>query len=203
VGYGFGNRISVGRRAITAQAQAEQVIWKVAIFNAGEPTSNGEYVWNGSELANGKPIYRNGVNFISYQNFSGTNYWGLFDDVSLGDWAYQSLNLTDWIIGDSSLGASPAPSSALSYSQSSFISSVTISYQDDSSADGTYSRASGGTTNLSHSANNNVIFYLDGEWFLYDATNETDAAYSLDLVKWQASGGFAGPVNATAISYSA
>ncbi len=143
---GLGLSLSLGAR--NPSLGGEQVIWKVAIFGAGTASSNGEYVWDGEEIYNGKSIYRNGLNQI-YWYIDSTfpelyQFWSILDDNE-GD-TYSSDNLIEWTVAN---GASPAPSSALSYSQSSFISSITLTGSNPSyDADGVYTRASGGTTSF-------------------------------------------------------
>lgn len=172
MGYGFGNRIAVGRRAITAQAQVEQVIWKVAIFGAGTASSNGEYVWDGTTQSNGKNQYNNGNNAIYFGDFgSGYNEWGLYDDA-IGDNAYKSVNLINWTIieGSSSL---PAPSSALSYSQTSEIISITIANGGTTGVNGVYAWDNETLDSDKPvlfgpfvSQQNNIIFFTGDSWYL-------------------------------------
>jgi len=96
-------------------------IWKVAIFGAGTTTSDGEYVWDGVTISEGKKYYAKGqYDFIQWSE--GDGYWFIYDD-SFGSNTYSSLDLINWSIID---GASPAPTSALSYSQSSYIQTVVL-----------------------------------------------------------------------------
>lgn len=179
------------------QSTPEQVIWKVAIFGADTASSNGEYVWDGLLTQNFKPVYSGNNNQIYWDEAFG---WVVYDGTLAAE-TYNSSDLVTWdVIVE---GSYPAPSSALSYSQSSFISSVTISFPDLSLVDGVYSRTSGGTTSLFDSGNYNYMYQTDGVWYLWSEDAADSVALSLDLVKWEAQAGFADPVNATAISYSA
>jgi len=83
--------------------------WRITISGAGTTTSNGEYVWDGIEISQGMPIYRKGSSFIIYASES---VWNLFD-FEYDEYSYDSLdNLATWVVSN---GASPAPTSTLSY----------------------------------------------------------------------------------------
>jgi hypothetical protein len=155
---------------------ATQTIWKVAIFGAGEISSNGEYIWDGSELNNyGKPVYRkeNSSNSIEWEEGGGPSAlgaWNLFD-VDVDDLTYQIESLSfsgSWIVAGA--GTSPSPSSALSYSQDSFISSITLTGSNPGyDADGVYTRASGGTTSFIGSGSK--IIEWDGTAWITESVN--------------------------------
>lgn len=193
---GYGISVAGSNQRNLVSAQAEQVIWKVAIFGAGTASSNGEYVWDGTTTFNGENVYSGPAdNQIAFVD----GLWYLYDS-SGGDDTYTSENLIAW---DILAGLSPAPSSAFSYAQDSFISSITISYPDLSLMDGAYSRASGGATTLYDGSNYNYINYSAGTWYLWSEDIADNVGNSLDLVKWNANAGFQDPVNVTAVSYSA
>lgn len=172
----------------TTKISAEQVIWKVAIFGAGTNTSNGEYVWDGVSTVNGQRVYVYAPSYTSSINFNGS-VW-ILEDGGFEDNTYYSLDLITWSVLN---GASPAPSSALSYSQDSFISSITLTGSNPSyDADGLYTRASGGTTSFIGSGSK-IIEYDGSVWFTelinYGGLNG-------DFFNWEVYGG-ADPVPVT------
>jgi hypothetical protein len=98
-----------------------QSILRVTISGAGTTTSNGEYVWDGSEVdGNGFPIYRsisNSNSTIQWEVGGGPNAtgtWNLYDaDYDDTSYNIESFNFYGtWFISN---GASPAPTSTLSY----------------------------------------------------------------------------------------
>lgn len=203
MGYGFGNRIAVGRRAITAQAQSEQIVWKVAVFGAGTPTSNGEYVWDGTTLYNGKPVYSKDLNTISWDEFSSSGIfeWGIYDD-DISFTSYVSYDLISWS-NDRGDGTSPAPSSTLSYAQNSFISSLTLAGAGTTSSNGIYARSSDGTETPFISGSNQ-IFYDAGRWVVEDNVFG-DFVYESDgtIFNWTVFNGDSPAPTVSAIVYSA
>jgi hypothetical protein len=204
VGYGFGNRIAVGRRTITAQAQAEQVIWKVAIFGAGTATSNGEYVWDGTTLYNGKPVYSKDSNTISWDEFSsGIFEWGIYDDSPVFI-SYASDDLISWS-NEGLDGAEPAPSSALSYAQDSFISSLTLTGANESTSNGAYFRETLNENFLNESGNSiNFDILTYGGWALFDLIADGETYTSPDLFTWSVyTYGSAPAPTISSITYSA
>lgn len=207
MGYGFGNRIAVGRRAITAQAQAEQVIWKVAVYGAGTASSNGEYVWDGNELQDGKPVYRNGSNTISFGDFGGASAeWGIYDD-SAGDNTYLSSNLIAWSING---GSSPAPSSALSYAQDSYFN-FTLVGADPSTSNGTTLQSVPPANDfwfISETGNPSNItgeIYLDnGLYYIYDISEDAPTFTATSVLgNWSAVGTGITPPTISSVVYSA
>lgn len=152
------------------------VIWKVAIFGAGTASSNGEYVWDGTTTFNGENVYsgpaENQIAFVD-------GLWYLYDS-SGGDDTYTSENLIAW---DILAGLSPAPSSAFSYAQDSFISSITLTDANIATSNGTYSRISGSTTQFDKVGSTNFIFN-DGVWIVADYDEGTDTYQSNDLFVW-------------------
>lgn len=94
------------------------VIWKVAIFGAGSIAADSEYVWDGVTTYYGKPTYYGQVYRIQFDY----NAWVIYDsdnDTNL----YISDDLITWTVAN---GDSPPPSSALSYSQGSYIQTVVL-----------------------------------------------------------------------------
>jgi hypothetical protein len=95
--------------------------WRILISGAGTTTSNGEYVWDGSEVdGNGFPIYRktsNANSIIAWEVGGGPNEtgtWNLFDaDYDDTSYTIESFNFSGtWLVIN---GASPAPTSTLYY----------------------------------------------------------------------------------------
>lgn len=184
-----------------ADSGGEQVIWKVAIFGAGTTSSNGEYVWDGTTTFNGKPKYSFGLNEIFWAEILGTFKWVMYED-NVGD-AYTSDDLISWVLEN---GDSPAPSSALSYAQDSFISSLTLAGADSADINGQYSRASGGLASFSGPATGfgNASIDWDSGSSAWAVTNGDEQKYgSIDLFSWYALAGGEPVPTATAIVYSA
>lgn len=129
MGYGFGNRIAVGRMAITAQAQtSEPAIQKVAIFGGGLSSYNGEYIWDGTYV-NGWPQYTNGVYLINYVNTQLPTYSFQVADENL------YIN-SDFTLVKATSGSSPYVTS--SNSINSEVKSITFLNAGTSEANGTY-----------------------------------------------------------------
>ena len=189
MGYGFGHRISIGSIPIVSASSAPvPTIWKVAIFGAGTTTSNGEYVWDGVTIANGKPYYLLGNNELLWDGAQ----WLILDIDGLGgDSSYSSLDLITWSTEN---GASPAPTSTLSYSENSYIQTVVLADGDpDQSGNYTWN----GTTFVngkpryvgplkSNAPTNNSIQFTGTEYILngYSPAGEEmiDQSASTDLV---------------------
>ena len=126
-----------------ASSLTADIIWKIAVFGAGTDSSNGEYVWDGVTLINGEPAYLSDVNTIYWDG----SEW-IIEDTILEEDSYQSADLITW---EQVQGALPVPSSALSYSQSSFINSIYFGTNaEDDFYDAILSRSSGGTTLFSN-----------------------------------------------------
>ena len=98
-----------------------RTIFRILISGAGTTTSNGEYVWDGSEVnGNGFPIYRSILNSnsnISWEVGGGPNATGAWNllDADYDDTSYltESFNFSGtWLISN---GESPAPTSTLYY----------------------------------------------------------------------------------------
>lgn len=122
--------------------QIEQIIWKIAIFGAGSSEFNGEYIWDGTSFVNGKPRY-DGDNYIIEWN---GNYWILHFPNS--EEVYTSPDLITWSrpIGG---GENPPPSSVLSYSQNSYVQTISIDLIPDQEGfvfDGIYTATSSAAT---------------------------------------------------------
>jgi len=181
-------------------SQAEPVIWKVAIYGAGTTTSNGEYVWDGTTTFNGKPKYENEINFIYWyidSVFPEIQYWSLFDDYD-GQDNYSSNDLITWTISN---GQSPAPSSALSYAQDSFINGFEL----DGDVAQTYSRASGGNTTFT-SGEPELYVMVDGQtWFAFNESISGEELYNSQNggFTWEIVAGDTPVPNISAITYSA
>ena len=158
---------------------AAPTIWKVAIFSAGKSALNGEYAWNGTNIQNGKPKYyevQNAENYI----FWDTAQWVLWDN-DLSESAYTSSNLITWAQDNA---ASPAPLSALSYSQTSFINSIYFGFDaQDDFFDNTLSRSSGGTNEFSNGPDVVVSWNTENE--VWEAISYGNRVYfSFDLFIW-------------------
>lgn len=170
---------------------AAPTIWKVAIFSAGKSVLNGEYAWNGTNIQNGKPKYyevQNAENYI----FWDTAQWVLWD-ADFSESAYTSSDLITWAEDNAT---SPAPLSALSYSQTSYINSIYFGYDAiDDFYDNTVSRSSGGTSQFSSGPEvlvawnsgdakwegtlSSVRFYWSEDLFYWHNDNDTAAIASL------------------------
>lgn len=183
-------------------------IRKIIVFGAGESSSNGEYVWDGNELQDGKPVYRNGSNTISFGDFGGGSAeWGLYDDI-VGDNTYLSSDLLNW----TSNGYGTAPASALSYAQDSEIQSITLSGAGTSTSNGEY--VWDGTTLINgkpkyESGINYIYWYTDAifpeiqSWSLFDDYDGQDNYSSDDLITWTESNGQSPAPSVLALVYTA
>ena len=81
----------------------------VLISGAGTASSNGNYVWDGFSVVNGKRLYQTAINAMYW---NGT-LWIIEDNI-FEDNTYSSLDLITWeIIGGAE---EPAPTGTLSYS---------------------------------------------------------------------------------------
>jgi len=159
------------------QSTPEQVIWKVAIFNAGQ--HNGEYIWDGEEIYNGKPVYIGPVDAESrfpynIQWIADDNLWYLIDE---GEQIDNAQSLDNWQF----------VSSALSYSQSSFISSITFyDCGDGDMIDYPMVRTSGGNASFINLDANIAISYGvgDGYWIAQGIETINGRYTSVDLFNW-------------------
>ena len=191
---------------------AEQIIWKVAIFGAGTASSNGEYVWDGSQVSeDGTKIYNaqsgNSVYFYSVSGETYSNSW-VIDDIGASTITYYSQDLISWYPIEGS-GTSPAPSSALSYAQNSFISSLTLIGAGTISSNGTYTRNVGGFESFYKASSSNYIFSEDpspedNSWIVFDATTTQDTYLSdMGFLNWQVYDGLPDAPSVSAVVYSA
>jgi hypothetical protein len=187
------------------------VIWKVAIFGAGNISSDSEYVWDGITTTNGKPEYI-GQQFKIFFDDSD-NYWKIYDSGN-DNILYISLDLITWSTENAD---NPPPSSALSFSQSSYIQEIVLGGADSDQA-GTYTWD--GTTFIdgkpkymgplkTGAPENNYIFYSSGDlsYILhgYKTVNEEmiNMSSSADLVSfWNLSSGSSEPL-VSSIVYTA
>jgi hypothetical protein len=159
------------------QSTPEQIIWKVAIFN-GSPRP-GEYIWDGTTLENGKPLYFGPVdaesgNPYTIQWSADENLWYLIDE---GEQLDSAQSLDSW----------QNFSSALSYSQSSFISSITFyDCGDGDMIDYPMTRTSGGNTSFINLDANIAISYSsgDGYWTAQGIETINGRYTSIDLFNW-------------------
>lgn len=163
---------------VSASSAPAPTIWKVAIFSAGTITSNGEYIWDGVALINGKPQYQylSGVNSIY---FAGGEWF--IEDTIFEENTYKSTDLITW---QQENGALPVPSSALSYSQTSFINSIYFGFDaQDDFLDNILSRSSGGTSEFSSGPNVVVSWNTENEVWEAIAYG-TRFYFSFDLFTW-------------------
>jgi len=94
---------------------------KIAIFGAGTSPADSEYVWDGTTLVDGFRVY-GGLSFtIKYDGG-----WKIYDSGN-DEYLYASDDLITWTQVN---GALPVPSSALSYSQSSYIQTIVLGGAD-------------------------------------------------------------------------
>lgn len=200
---GYGISVAGSNQRNFVSAQAEQVIWKIAFFGAGTPSSNGEYVWDGIETQYSQPVYKKGISYISWNpGLEVVGAWTLYD-VDADETTYISLglnNLTSWQVAN---GLPDAPSSALSYAQDSFISSLTLAGAGTTSSNGTYARSSDGTETPFISGSNQ-IFYDAGRWVVEDNVF-ADFVYESDgtIFNWTVFNGDSPAPTVSAIVYSA
>jgi hypothetical protein len=159
-------------------------IWKVAIFGAGDGYSDAEYIWDGSTMSQGKNIYLNfDGNILSFDEI-----W--FIDIDGIGTTYTSNDLITWSTGQSL--SPPAPLSALSYSQTSYIQTVVLAGGTPDQS-GTYTWD--GTTFVngrpkyfgplkSGAPENNYIYWNTENYMLYGfkVDEMTNLSSSADLV---------------------
>jgi len=149
------------------------VIWKVAIFGAGTISADSEYVWDGTTLVDGFPVYV-GLSFVIKYDEG----WKIYDSGN-DEYLYASDDLITWTQVN---GALPVPSSALSYSQSSYIQTIVLGGGTPDQS-GTYTWD--GTTFVngrpkyigplkSGATENNYIYWTGFEYSLYgwNSSNE-------------------------------
>jgi len=200
---GYGISVAGSNQRNLVSAQAEQVIWKVAIFGAGATSSNGEYAWDGTTTFNGENVYSGPAdNQIAFVD----GLWYLYDS-SGGDDTYTSENLIAW---DILAGLSPVPSSAFSYAQDSEIQSITLSDAGTTSSDGTYTWDGINVINGEpvYESGANQISYGDfgngyNEWGLYDDTAGDNVYLSNDRITWSVFNGSSPAPSVSAVVYSA
>jgi len=194
-------------RKIFRHKEGAPVIRKVAIFGAGTDSSNGEYIEDG--VINGKPFYAFNTNAIYWDGSQWVIEDSIFDDDT-----YKSADLITW---EEANGDPPAPSSASSYSQSSYIQTIVLGGADPDQT-GTYTWD--GTTFIdgkpkymgplkTGAPENNYIYYNSSEviyqLYGYKTTNEemTVLSSSADLLKnWGVSEGSSEPT-VSSIIYTA
>ena len=172
-------------------APPEQVIWKVAIFNAGQ--YGGEYIWDGTTLENGKPLYTGPVDAESELPY--TIQWSADDNL------WYVINEGEQIDIAQSLDSWQNFSSALSYSQNSFIDGFEL----DGDVAQTYSRSSGGNTTFT-SGEPEYYVMVDGQsWFAYNGSISAEELYSSQNsgFTWEIVAGNLPVPNISAITYSA
>ena len=197
------------KKNTTFKIPRDPILWKIAIFGAGTATSNGEYVWDGSEVNGGFPVYRSTSQSDSTITRevgggpNGTGTWNLFD-ADYDDTSYQieSFNFSgNWFLSN---GLSQVPSSIVSYVQDSFISSVTLVDAGAINSNGTFSRTSGGSTQFDKAGSPNFIFD-DGSWVVADFSAGTDTYTSSNYIfNWSANQvQFEPPPTVSSITYSA
>jgi hypothetical protein len=143
------------------------ILWKIAIFGAGDGYSSSEYIWDGSAMSAGEKVYLNlDGNILSFDEI-----WYI-DIAGIGT-TYTSNDLITWSIGQSLLP--PAPLSALSFSQSSYIQTIVLAGGNPDQS-GTYSWD--GTTFVNGkpkyfgplkpgASENNYIFWNTENYMLY------------------------------------
>ena len=187
------------KKNTTFKIPRDPIIWKIAIFGAGTTTSNGEYVWDGITTENGLPVYRFSFEVIDII-FGIDNYWHIYSSPNDTNY-YKSLDLITWTIEN---GEPEEPSSALSYSPNSFISSVTLVDAGAINSNGTFSRTSGGSTQFDKAGSPNFIFD-DGYWVVADYSAGTDTYTSSNYIfNWSANQvQFEPPPTVSSITYSA
>ena len=84
-----------------------RTIFRILISGAGTTTSNGEYVWDGVTVEEGKPVYI----FDDFSIRFFIDYWYIYNS-SQDTYYYRSIDLITWTIEN---GDSPAPTSTLYY----------------------------------------------------------------------------------------
>jgi hypothetical protein len=211
VGYGFGHRISIGSMPIVSasSAPAPSILWKIAFF-AGAYT-NAEYIRQSSESS---IFVESSSGDNNYIDISSSPVFISYAPAQFGEnvavYYSEDAGLT-WVpegtIEEPDLN--PAPLSALSYSQGSYIQTVVLA-GSDSQQSGTYTWD--GTTFIdgkpkymgpliSGAPENNYIYYssVDGLYNLFGYKISNDEmitlSYSADLASnWSLSEGSSEPI---------
>ena len=102
-------KLSLGLGVQNLRKVGGGTIFRILISGAGTTTSNGEYVWDGVAIVDGKPYYLSGNNELLWDGAQ----WIIVDQDGLGgDSSYSSLDLITWSTEN---GESPAPTSTLYY----------------------------------------------------------------------------------------
>ena len=83
------------------------VVLRIVISGAGTATSNGEYVWDGITIEEGKPVY----DFEDFDIKFFIDYWYIYNGGA-DTYYYKSLDLITWTIEN---GEPEAPTSTLFY----------------------------------------------------------------------------------------
>ena len=189
MGYGFGHRISIGSMPIVSasSAPAPSILWKIAFF-AGAYT-NAEYIRQSSESSifvessSGDNNYidiSSSPTFISYAPAQfGQNIAVYYSDDAGLTWSPEGT------IEEPDIN--PAPLSALSYSQSSYIQTVVLAGGTPDQS-GTYTW--NGTTFIngkpkyfgplkSGASENNYIYWTGFEYSLYGWSSSNEGMASL------------------------
>lgn len=191
-------------QAVSKVKSGGAAIWKVAIFAAAAGPSNGEYVWDGVTVNNGKRLYQTALNPMYWDG----SQWVL-EDTIFEDITYKSADLITW---ERVNGGLPVPSSALSYSQSSYIQTIVLASGNPDQS-GTYTWD--GTTFIngkpkymgplkSGAPENNYIYWNTEEYSLYgwNADEMANCSVSIDLASnWEPSDA-AGPPVVSSIVYT-
>ena len=187
---------------------APRPIWKIAIFGAGSIDSNSEYVWDGVTITNGEREYFGQALRII---FDFDNYWKIYDSGN-DNMKYISLDLITWSTEN---GDNPPPSSALSYSQGSYIQTVVLA---DGSPDQSGTYTWDGTTFVngrpkymgplkSGASQNNYIYWTGFEYSLYGwhSSNEemVGLSSSIDLASDWGPNDAPSPPTVSSIVYTA
>ena len=174
---------------VKRDASPPNIPWKIAIFGAGSIEADSEYVWDGVTITNGEREYFGQALRII---FDFDNYWKIYDSGN-DNYKYISLDLITWATENAD---NPFPSSALSYSQNSYIQTIVLAGGTPDQS-GTYSWD--GTTLVngrpkyfgplkSGAPQNNYIYWTGFEYSLYGwhSSNEemTALSSSIDLVTY-------------------
>ena len=193
---------------VKRDASPPNIPWKIAIFGAGTVFADSEYFWDGVTITNGGREYF-GQTFRIIFDFD--NYWKIYDSDN-DNMKYISLDLITWATENAD---NPFPSSAFSYSQSSYIQTIVLAGGTPDQS-GTYSWD--GTTFVngrpkyfgplkSGASQNNYIYWTGFEYLLYGwhSSNEemTSLSNSIDLASyWNPNDAIGGPT-VSSIIYTA
>ena len=101
--------LGLGVQNIRKVGGAELEPTAVLISGAGTESSDGNYVWDGVSIVNGKRIYSTAVNAIFW---NGSEWF--IEDTIFEENTYSSSNLITW--GSINGSSEPAPTGTLSYS---------------------------------------------------------------------------------------